>query len=208
MSLLKSSKRKTVAIIQARLTSTRLPRKVLLRIKGKTLLQHTIDRVRQATLVDDVIVAAPHKIPFKNATLFIGSEKDVLERYYWCARAYQASIIVRVTADCPMIEPAVIDYAIQYFLIHPFPYITIAPIDGLDIEVFSFEMLELARNEVVTQQDKEHVTPYMKRYTKVSIDTKEEYLKVKKIMESKNGMAEQNNTSGGRNRLFWNSISQ
>ena len=188
MSLQKSSKRKVVAIIQARLTSTRLPKKVLKKIKGKTLLQHTIDRVRQATLIDDVIVAAPHKIPFKNATLFIGSENNVLERYYWCARAYQASIIVRITADCPMIEPGVIDYAIQYYLTHPYPYITIAPVDGLDVEVFSFEMLDMARDGAVSQADRGHVTPFMKRYTKVSIDTEEEFLQVKKIMESKNGM--------------------
>ena len=144
-----------------------------------------IDRVRKATLVDEVVVASPTKIPFKNAERYLGYEYDVLERYYWAARAYQAEIIVRITADCPLIEPGVIDYAIQFFLTHPHPYITISPIDGMDVEVFSMEMLEMARDNALSKEDREHVTPFMKRYTKMSIDTIEDYNKVRKMWTGK-----------------------
>ncbi len=178
---------KTVAIIQARLTSTRFPRKVLAKIKGKTMLQWVIDAVNEAKEVDQVIVAIPNgqKIPFKNAEKFEGKEFDVLDRYYRCARQYKADIIVRITSDCPLTNSRNIDSAINYFKRHKFPYVKSSAIDGLDVEVFSYLMLQQTWENSSLPDDKEHVTPYMQRVTKLSVDTKEDLERVKKWIDGK-----------------------
>ena len=161
---------KVVAIIQARLTSTRLPCKVLMDIQGKTMLERVIERVKQAKFVDEIVVAAPHELPC-SVPLFIGDEQDVLKRYYNCAKFWKADVVVRITSDCPMLDPENIDHAISYFFSHNFPYVIFAPIDGLDVEVFSFEMLEKTYRRATSKEDREHVTPYMRRKTKLSVDT-------------------------------------
>ena len=166
-----------VAIIQARLTSTRLPRKVLMDISGGTMLERVIQRTSQSK-VDKVVVAAPHDIPC-SVPLFIGDEEDVLKRYYDCANFFDADIIVRITADCPLIDPKIIDYAIDYFNDNDYPYVYFAPVDGLDVEVFSFELLKEAHEKATDKFDREHVTPYMRRKTKMSVDTIEDLNKVR-----------------------------
>ena len=166
---------KVVAIIQARLTSTRLPRKVLKKIGNKTMLQHVIDRVRKSKLVDTIVVASPHKIKFTNAESFIGSEKDVLDRYYCCADKYKANIIVRVTSDCPLIDPEIIDYAIRYMKRNNLEYVCFAPLDGLDVEVFTQPQLARAWEFALDAYDREHVTPYMRRENKISVDTQDDF---------------------------------
>ena len=174
---------KVVAIIQARLTSTRLPRKVLKKIGNKTMLQHVIDKVNKSKLIDTVVVASPTKIPFKRAFSYIfAKEHEVLERYYFSALAYKATIIVRITSDCPCVDPEVIDIAIKYFKKHKFPYVYFAPVDGLDVEVFSFKLLEEANEYALSASDREHVTPYMKRITKLSVDTKEDLERVRHVL--------------------------
>jgi len=132
--------------------------------------------------LDNIVVASPEKIPFKNADFFIGDENDVLGRYYNCAIIEKADIIIRITADCPLIDPEIIDYAIKYYKKHDFPYVYFAPVDGLDVEVFSFKMLEKTWLEATSFEDREHVTPFMKRFTKISIDTQEDFEKVKNGM--------------------------
>ena len=134
---------KVLAIIQARLTSTRLPKKILALIGKKTVLQHCVDNVKRAMLVDNIIVAAPHHLD-TDVPLFIGDEKDVLDRYYKCAKETDADVIVRITADCPFIDPNIIDQAIEYYFITDHGYVCFAPIDGLDTEVFSFKLLKEA----------------------------------------------------------------
>ena len=170
---------KVLAIIQARLTSTRLPKKILALIGKKTVLQHCVDNVKKAMLVDGIVVAAPHQVK-TDVEVFIGDEKDVLDRYYQCAKAHKVDVIVRVTSDCPFIDPNIIDQAIEYFFITDHGYVCFAPIDGLDTEVFSFQLLEEAWKKAKDPYDREHVTPYMRRKTKLSIDTKEDLKKARR----------------------------
>ena len=121
------------------------------------------------------MVATPHEIPLKlPVEVFIGSENDVLDRYYQCAKKYGFDVVVRITADCPFIDPWVIDQAITYYLSSAFEYVCFAPIDGLDVEVFSFQILEEAWKKAKDPGDREHVTPYIRRKTKLSIDTKQD----------------------------------
>lgn len=160
-----------MAIIQARLTSTRLPKKVLQKIGDKTILQRCIDNVIMAQSVDEVVVASPHDIRGYQCDVYADiNESDVLGRYYRCADSHSADIVVRVTADCPFIDPKVIDYAVEYFKTHDYAYCCVAPIDGLDVEVFPFWLLEEAHKNTQDVYDREHVTPYMRRKTKLSVD--------------------------------------
>lgn len=162
------------AIIQARMGSTRLPGKMLHRIAGKTVLEHVVERVRRATTVRRIIVAttvnpADRKIGSlaekAGATVFYGSEEDVLDRYYKAARECGAETIVRVTGDCPVIDPALIDRIAHAFTGKDVDYASNAlpptfP-DGMDVEVFSFSALERAWTEAVLPSEREHVTPYI-----------------------------------------------
>lgn len=164
------------AIIQARMGSTRLPRKVLMTIDGQPLLQLQLERVAQSKLIDKIVVATTtskaddvlydycvdHKIE-----CFRGSENDVLQRYYDCAKQFGASVIVRLTADCPFSDPAVIDKTIELYNRSNVDYAanTVPPDtstfpDGSDVEVFSFSALERAHREARDQADREHVTFY------------------------------------------------
>ncbi len=147
-------------------------------------MQHCLERVLKAKTLTQVVVAAPHKIPLKlQVPLFIGDEHDVLKRYYDCAREYKADVIVRITADCPLIDSEAIDIAVNYFLRKPFEYVCFAPVDGLDVEVFTMDLLRLAHKFVINKYDKEHVTPYMRRVTKLSVDTIHDLEKVKRDYE-------------------------
>lgn len=178
---------KTVAIIQARLTSTRFPRKVLAKIGDKTMLQHVIDNVNRARGINKVIVATPHHINFKNAEeyIWIIDENDVLARYYWCAREYQADKIIRITSDCPLLKATYINYAIECFNWFQFPYIKFALRDGFDVEIFTYHLLQEVYENAKDPYDREHVTPYMQRVTKLSVDTPEDLEKVKQWINGK-----------------------
>jgi spore coat polysaccharide biosynthesis protein SpsF (cytidylyltransferase family) len=131
--------------------------------------------------VDDVVIASPHYIPVAfNAHRFIGDEKDVLDRYYKCAKEFSGDVIVRITSDCPFIDPNIVDQAIEYYYLTDHGYVSFAPIDGLDVEVFSFKLLEEACKKAKDPYDREHVTPYIKRKTKLSIDTKQDLTKARR----------------------------
>src|SRR5277367_1518933 len=164
-----------VAIIQARMGSSRLPGKSLAEIEKRPMLWHVIDRVKRATLVDRVVVAtstAPaddviEKMCQDNGVpCYRGSEHDVLDRFYGAARAEKASQVVRITADCPLIDPEVIDRVVRRFLRGDLDYASNAMVrsypDGLDTEVFSFSALETAWHEAVKASEREHVTPYLR----------------------------------------------
>lgn len=169
---------KVVAIIQARMGSTRLPGKVMLKLHEKTILEHVITRVKQSKLVDEIIIATTvnrlddsiieetKKINIKS---FRGSEDDVLSRYYYAAKENDADIVIRITSDCPLIDPKVIDEMVEKYLNmtkdNPLDYLS-NTIErtyprGLDAEVFSFKVLEKVFNEATKQTEKEHVTPYI-----------------------------------------------
>jgi len=168
----KSCKVRIIAIIQARLTNTRLPKKILALIGDKTLIEHCVRNTRKSLWVDDVVVASPHYIPvYFDAHRFIGNEEDVLDRYYQCAKEFQGDVIVRITSDCPFIDPDIIDEAVEFYFRTDHEFSRFAPIDGLDVEVFSFKLLEEAWKKAKDPEDREHVTPYMIRKTKLSVDT-------------------------------------
>lgn len=165
-----------VAIIQARMGSTRLPGKVLLDLQGQPLLWHVVQRVRQAQTVDQVVIATSETTPNEaivdfsegqqaKVLCFRGSEDDVLDRYYQAARWIQADLIVRVTADCPLIDPTVIDRVVTAHVQSDYDYtsntIERTYPDGLDTEVFTFAALTRAWQEAKLLSEREHVTPYI-----------------------------------------------
>ena len=165
----------TVAIIQARMGSSRLPGKSLAEIEGKPMLWRVVERVRLATLVDRVVVATSMS-PADDAIeamcregkvpCYRGSEHDVLDRYYQAARVEKAAQVVRITADCPLIDPEVIDRVIRRFQEGDVDYVSNAMVrsfpDGLDTEIFSFSALELAWRGARKASEREHVTPYLR----------------------------------------------
>jgi spore coat polysaccharide biosynthesis protein SpsF len=166
-----------VAIVQARLDSTRLPRKATASICGKPLLEHVSDRVRGSRLIHEVALATTtdpadrqliHLASENHIVSYAGSRTDVLDRFYQAARRFDADIIVRVTADDPFKDPEVTDRVIETFLSRqPLDYCgnTVEPTypEGLDIEVFSFQALNRAWREAIRASDREHVTPYIWR---------------------------------------------
>ena len=168
---------KTLCIIQARMSSTRLPGKVLLPLAGRPMLEYQLLRVKQVRNVDKIIVATSTK-PIDDQVAevalnvgvgcFRGDEDDVLGRYYHAASEHpEHSIIVRLTGDCPLADPAIIDDTISYFKDGGFDFAgNVDPPtfpDGLDVEVFSFEALARAFHEAAKTSDREHVTQFLRR---------------------------------------------
>ncbi|MDD5544357.1 MAG: glycosyltransferase family protein [Acidobacteriia bacterium] len=165
---------KTVAIIQARMSSTRLPGKVMAAIGGIPLLERVVRRAKQARTLDIVAVATTDR-PSDNLVAnccrdigipyFRGNEDDVLDRYYRAAESFEADVIVRLTADCPLLDATVIDKVVRFFHAGDNDYVsnTLEPSypDGLDTEVFSRRALERAWREARLNSEREHVTPYI-----------------------------------------------
>src|ERR1700748_2840990 len=162
-----------VTIIQARMGSTRLPGKVLKDIEGKSMLMRVISRVQRARLSNAVIVAtstetvddAVVKVCYENhVPVFRGSELDVLDRYYQAASEYAADVVVRVTSDCPLIDPEVLDRVVATFLEKRPDYASNSLIRtyprGLDIEVVSMSSLEKAWREAKEAYQRVHVMPF------------------------------------------------
>ncbi|WP_048601371.1 cytidylyltransferase domain-containing protein [Rubeoparvulum massiliense] len=169
---------KVIAIIQARMGSTRLPGKVMMKIDGKTILHHVIERVKQAYGFDQIVIAtttftqddviAKAAIEY-GVEIYRGSEENVLSRYYEAATKYHADVIVRITSDCPLIDPLIIDQLVQFYKSHDYEMVTNAGIDlskrtyprGLDTEVFSYQALKEAYLNGHAPYHREHVTPYI-----------------------------------------------
>ena len=169
---------KTAAIIQGRMASSRLRGKILQEIEGKPMLAWVVDQARKARRVDEVIVATttdPSDDPVEEfcrqraITCYRGSMHDVLDRFYQAARLAQAEVVVRFTADCPLIDPQLVDEVVAEFLRSgadfaanrlPPPFKRTYPI-GLDTEVASFSALERAWKEATARHDREHVMPYL-----------------------------------------------
>tara|TARA_B100000029_G_scaffold17500_2_gene17923 strand:- start:3950 stop:5698 length:1749 start_codon:yes stop_codon:yes gene_type:complete len=175
---------KTSVIIQARLGSKRLPKKILKKINGKTILEYVISQVRSSKLVDEIIIATTrlHEddkiIQFckKNKIKFFrGSENDLLDRYYKCAKKNSCRIIVRITSDCPLIDPKIIDNAIRTFQENSYDYVSnnIEKINdnwenstcnfpqGMTVEVTNMETLSRAWKLAKKNSEREHVFPYV-----------------------------------------------
>lgn len=166
------------AIIQARMGSTRLSGKVMKDLEGKTVLEHVIDRVKQSKMIDEIIIATTtHErdsvIEVEalrcGVKAFKGSEDDVLSRYYYVAKENGLDVVVRITSDCPLIDPKVIDEIIQCYVNNDYDIVSNAGSDiskrtyprGLDTEVFSFEVLENAFTNAKEAYQREHVTPHI-----------------------------------------------
>jgi len=167
--------RKATAIIQARMGSSRLPGKVLLKVMDKTILEYVVERVRKARNVGDLIIATTTKkddLKIVNLAkklgikVFCGSEADVLERYYQAATLFKAKHIIRITSDCPLIDPGIIDNVIDSYFESEADYCTNSlsqtfP-DGVDVELFSYGALKDAWENAKLLSEREHVTPYIK----------------------------------------------
>jgi spore coat polysaccharide biosynthesis protein SpsF len=171
--------RKILIIVQARMGSTRLPGKIMKKVLGRPLLDFLIQRLKRVSLADGIVIATtknPADGKIVNFCLgqeifcFTGSEHDVLDRYYQAATKFKADIIVRVTSDCPLIDPLLIDKLISFYLelqpncdylsntiVRSFPR-------GMDVEVFSYRSLELAAEQAVLPEEREHVTPFIYRH--------------------------------------------
>tara|TARA_B100000315_G_scaffold25642_1_gene22133 strand:- start:16 stop:801 length:786 start_codon:yes stop_codon:yes gene_type:complete len=174
---------KLVAIVQARMGSSRLPGKVLKSIQGKPMLWHIVDRIKSVTIIDEVIIATTDLSiddPVANMALsnqipcFRGSESNVLNRFFLAAKKYDGKHLIRITGDCPLIDPNTIETLINYYNSNSFEYCSVAcgagvagkgvnkryP-DGLDTEIFSFNVLNVAENEAISKLHLEHVTPFI-----------------------------------------------
>lgn len=172
-----------VAIVQARLGSTRLPGKVLLDLAGKPVLARVLDRLSRAKRLNKVVVAATVEVgddPLEwfckqhGWPCFRGSQNNVLDRYYQTAKAFQADVIVRITSDCPLIEPEIVDCVVARFVagLPDVDYVSnvVAPRTyprGLDTEVFSFSALDRTWTEAKAPRFREHVTLYTRSHPEI-----------------------------------------
>lgn len=167
---------KIVALVQARMGSTRLPNKVMKPIGGIPMIELLLTRLAKSKKIDQIIVATSvdeRNIPLVEHvrklgyTCEQGSENDVLERYAQAAEKHKADVVVRITGDCPLVDPDLVDEVIRQFKATNVDYFSnVSPPtypDGLDIEVFTFKALEQTSRETADPFDREHVTPYLRK---------------------------------------------
>tara|TARA_A100001011_G_scaffold350459_1_gene389780 strand:- start:653 stop:1405 length:753 start_codon:yes stop_codon:yes gene_type:complete len=198
---------KILGITQVRLNSTRLPEKVLLKIRDKTLLEIHLKRILKAKKISKLILATTNELNIEKITkissdmgvdFYRGSTKNVLERFYNAAFEENPDWIVRLTSDCPLIDPKLIDQVIDYVikkdvdygsntLLENFP-------DGQDVEVFRFSALKKARDNVKLDSDKEHVTTFIKNnsnfnsgkiFKAINYKSKYDYSKIRMTVDNK-----------------------
>lgn len=155
--------------------SSRLPNKVLKELCGKPMLQHVVERTRRCKMVEHIVVATTVREEDSvieelcqsiHIDCYRGSENDVLDRYYQAAKRYCPVNVIRITADCPLIDPVVIDQIIRIHEDGGYDYTSNTLVetypDGLDTEVFKFSALERAWRKADLASEREHVTPYIK----------------------------------------------
>jgi len=203
---------KFLAMIQARCGSSRLPSKVLKDLCGKTALERVIDRVKRSRYVEEVMVVTTlnkEDIPIVQLVskmemrIFAGSAQDVLDRYYQAAKLIQPEYVIRITADCPVFDPSILDDAIEK--LNPktdyMAALSETLADGLDLEIMRFEALKQAWKQASLASEREHVTLYIKNHRDLfqiqdyrstlgdlhkerwTVDEPEDYLFVKNIYE-------------------------
>ncbi|MEI7752381.1 MAG: glycosyltransferase family protein [Candidatus Omnitrophota bacterium] len=171
---------KIVALVQARMGSTRLPGKILMDIEGESMLWHVSDRLRRAKLLGGMIIVTSvsgsddpveNFCKHENIDFFRGSENDVLDRYYHAATHFKIDQIVRITGDCPLIDPEVVDAVIQKHLSSGADY-TSNTLNrtyprGLDVEIFTFACLQAAYGQADQPFEREHVTPFIYQHAEL-----------------------------------------
>lgn len=167
---------KVIIVTQARIGSTRFPRKIMQKLGNKTLIEHHLDRLIQVKNIDKVIVATTNEkgieelinlLNKKEVGVYQGSTNNVLDRFYKAVKDEAPDYVVRVTSDCPLIDPELIEEVINFTIDNCLDYGAnilkeLYP-DGQDIEVFKFSALEKAFNEASLNSDMEHVTPFIRR---------------------------------------------
>lgn len=205
-----------VAIIQARLGSTRLTGKVLKKIKDKFVLDYVIDRLRLCKNLDNIVLATTvnkkddrlqQYAVDKKIDYYRGSEEDVLSRYFHAAKEFNANIIVRITSDCPLIDPIIVDKAIKKHIENKADYtaniIKRTFPRGLDVEVLNFNVLKNTFENAKERYQREHVTAYIREKPidfklqnieaegklrrpdfRITLDTKEDLELIKKILNN------------------------
>lgn len=208
-----------LAILQARMSSTRLPNKVLKKVNEKELLAYECERLLKAKKIDELIIATSIDasddaieafVIQRGIKCFRGSLNDVLARYYECAYAYKEQHqiekfnIIRVTGDCPLIDPTVIDEVVACFEANQCDYASNTLIasypDGMDIEICSFSALEEAYHTATFKSDREHVTLYIKNdpkfkkinylapydfaHLRLTVDEEKDFILIKDILEN------------------------
>lgn len=166
-----------IGIIQARMSSRRLPGKVMEMILGKPMIERLMERVLRSSCVDKWVIATSLESSdnilanYSNEmgwNVFRGSQDDVVDRMYRCAKSYSAKHIARITADCPLLDPIIVDLGTKLYLTSAVDYlandygVTSFP-DGMDFEIFSMNALERVWNEAVLPSDREHVVSYIRR---------------------------------------------
>lgn len=204
-----------ILIVQARMNSTRLPGKILLKVLDIPLLGFQIQRLQRVRQMTEIVLATSRQATDEPLLLFCketriplyrGSEENVLERYYEAAKSFSADIVIRISGDCPLIDPAIVDQGISMF-IDNFPcYDYISNTHqrtfprGMDVEIFTFDALKKSYEEAQSLAEKEHVTPYIYRHPelfkigqflfssnqsdyRLTVDTLEDFHLIKKILE-------------------------
>jgi len=169
--------KKIVATIEARMTSSRLPGKVLLPAAGRPMLAHLLDRLKSVKEIDEIVLATTvNKIDdplvdfAKRAgvSVFRGDEEDVMGRVIGAAKKANADIVVEITADCPLIDPDIISQAINTYLQNPCDYLSNVMIrsypDGMDVQVFPLSVLEDSAGLTQDHLDREHVSLYIRNH--------------------------------------------
>ncbi|MBN2382473.1 glycosyltransferase family protein [bacterium] len=203
---------KVTTIIQARMTSTRLPGKVLMEVMARPLLSYQIERLRFSRRIDEIVIATTTNIDDdpvaelatkEGLTVYRGSENDVLDRYYQAARKSGCENVMRITADCPLIDPSICDQIAEYFFHHTMDYVHTGQsfAEGVDCEIFTFAALEKAWKDSTLKSEREHVTLYFRNHPelftlmtienaiddskyRITVDRQEDYLVVKAIIEN------------------------
>lgn len=204
--------KKIIAMIQARVDSTRLNNKIFLQVAKKTMLQYVIEAVNKSKLIDEVIVIT--SIEKSNLLIlelcarlgvrvFIGSEDDVLDRYYQAARLLKPDYVVRVTGDCPLFDGELLDQAILQMEMDTdyLGMMTETFADGLDLEIMSFNALKSAWLRANLRSEREHVTQYILHHPELfklqdfvspigyfgnnrwTLDEEEDFILIKTILE-------------------------
>jgi len=184
-------------IIQARMDSTRLPGKVMMKVDEKNpIIFYLISQLKFSRFIDKIIIATTDLkaddviadfAKKMGVFIFRGDSNDVLDRYYKCAEKFKISTIVRITADNPLIDPTMVDSAIQFFKSNSYDFIAnVRPRtfpQGTEVEIFSFEALKKAWKEATKPSEREHVTPYFynnpNKFTQFSIKNKENLLNLR-----------------------------
>ena len=203
---------KVTAIIQARMTSTRLPGKVLMEVMGRPLLSYQIERLRHSKMIDKIIIATTvnkeddtivNLCQKEGIDFYRGSENDVLGRYYQTAKKYNAAHIMRLTADCPLIDPMTCDLVVKKYICEDADYVHTGQsfCEGIGCEIFNFDVLEKMWKNAHLKSEREHVTLYIRNHLdelncitlenetddskyRITVDEKNDFFVVKAVLEN------------------------